>query len=222
MNYDFAPKYWTCPSCKSNNTTKHHHMWLSDLLHFTLYYTLFVPQTSNLFLNISYGSVFLKMCYIMWLWCHRNVTHMIELYCIRKDGGGGGGQAVVEKKKPTSCQNFLFCHPLALYPLSVSNSIPFPSVFFLRNAANHHQSTWSTNILSTHPMLVITPTCNISGYPDSSSASAPVPGSWEIWMKTRLKSIKGNTCEIATSFIASEDFGCLWARNSCRDHADMV
>ena len=87
MNYDFAPKYRTCPSCKSNNTTKRHHMWSGDLLHFTLYYMLFLPQTSNLFLNISYGSVFLKMCYIMWLWCHRNVTHVIELYRIRKDGG---------------------------------------------------------------------------------------------------------------------------------------
>ena len=112
MNYDFVPKYWTYPSCKSNNMTKHHHMCSSDLLHFTLYYMLFVPQTSNLFLNISYGSVFLKMCYIMWLWCHRNVTHVIKLYRIRKDGGGRGGRAVVEKKKPTSCQNFPFHHPL--------------------------------------------------------------------------------------------------------------
>ena len=73
MNYDFVPKYCPPPSCKSNNMTKRHHMWLSDLLHFTLYYMLFVPQTSNLFLNIGYGSV--KMCYIMWLQCHRNITH---------------------------------------------------------------------------------------------------------------------------------------------------
>ena len=29
----------------------------------------------------------------------------------------------------------------SLYPLSVSNSIPFPSVLFLRNAANRHRST---------------------------------------------------------------------------------
>ena len=86
------------PSCKSNNMTKHHHMWSSDLLHFTLYYMLFVPQTSNLFLNISYCSVFLKMCYIMWLWCHRNVTHMIKLCCIRKDGGGGGLSSCWKKK----------------------------------------------------------------------------------------------------------------------------
>ena len=96
MNYDFAPKYWTCPSCKSNNTTKHHHMWSSDLLHFTLYYTLFVPQTSNLFLNISYGSVFLKMCYII-DWCHRNVIHVIELYRIRKDRGGGSSSCWKKK-----------------------------------------------------------------------------------------------------------------------------
>ena len=73
-------------------------MWSSDLLHFTLYYMLFVPQTSNLFLNISYSSVFLKMCYIMWLWCHRNVTHMIKLYHIRMDGGGGGVKQLLKKK----------------------------------------------------------------------------------------------------------------------------
>ena len=102
--------WWTCLSCKSNNITKHHHMWSSDLLHFTLYYMLFVPQNSNLFLNISYGSVFHKMCYITWLWCHKNMIHVIKIYHIRKDGEGW---AFVEKKKKLmSCQNFPFCHPL--------------------------------------------------------------------------------------------------------------
>ena len=120
MNYDFAPKYWTCLSCKSNNMTKHHHMWSSDLLHFTLYYMLFVPRTFNLFLNISYSSVFLKMCYIMWLWCHRNITHMIKFYCIRKDGGGCW--AVVEKKKTDVMSKF----PVLQSPWfhSVGTSIP--------------------------------------------------------------------------------------------------
>ena len=101
----YMHELWFCAkilpplSCKSNNTTKRHHMWSSDLLHFTLYYMLFVPQTSNLFLNISYGSVFLKMCYIMWLWCHRNITNVIRIYRIRKDGGGGGGSSSCWKKK---------------------------------------------------------------------------------------------------------------------------
>ena len=77
---------------------------------------LFVPQTSNLFLNISYSLVFLKMCYIMWLWCHRNITHVIKIYHIRKDGGGGGSKQLL-KKKLTSCQNFPFHHPLVLLNL---------------------------------------------------------------------------------------------------------
>ena len=105
----YMHELWFC--AKILNMTKCHHMWSSDLLHFTLYYTLFVSQTSNLFLNISYSSFFFKMCYIMWLWCHRNVTHVIKLYCIRKDGGGGVEQ-LLKKKKPTSCQNFPFRHPL--------------------------------------------------------------------------------------------------------------
>ena len=84
--------------------------WLSTTTFYIVLYVVCAP-TSNLFLNISYGSVFLKMCYIMWLWCHRNVTHVIELYRIRKDGGGGGSSSCW-KKKLTSCQNFRFCHPL--------------------------------------------------------------------------------------------------------------
>ena len=128
MNYDFAPKYWTCPSCKSNNTTKCHHMWSSDLLHFTLYYTLFVPQTSNLFLNISYGSVFLKMCYIMWLWCHRNITHVIKIYRIRKDGGGGGVKQLLKKKN--RCHVKISCSAAPLLCIHYQSATAFHFLLF--------------------------------------------------------------------------------------------
>ena len=86
--------------------------WLSTTTT-TFYIVLYVvcAPTSNLFLNISYGLVFLKMCYIMWLWCHGNITHVIKIYHIRKDGG----QAVVEKKKPNIMSKFPVlpppCHP---------------------------------------------------------------------------------------------------------------
>ena len=73
---------------------------------------LFVPQTSNLFLNISYGLVFLKMCYIMWLWCHRIITHVIRIYIdIYHIREGEGGQAVVEKKKNNVMSKFPFLPP---------------------------------------------------------------------------------------------------------------
>ena len=34
----------------------------------------------------------------MWLWCHKNITHVIRIYRIRKDGGGGGSSSCWKKK----------------------------------------------------------------------------------------------------------------------------
>ena len=120
--HDFAPKYWTCLSCKSNNMTMHHHMWSSDILHFTLYYILFVLQTSNLFLNISYDLVFLKMCYIMWLWCHRTITHMIKIYRITKDGPSSCFTCETRPPCTTPSTHLCLCYP----PLLHLTNLPHP------------------------------------------------------------------------------------------------
>ena len=81
---------------------------------------------------------------VTWLWCHRNVTHVIELYRIRKDRGGGVEQLL--KKKTDVMSKFPVLPPpwvRLIISFSIAFTEPYSPLFWAYGYITHTSTLYS-------------------------------------------------------------------------------